>query len=71
MLSLAFSILKVARMDEKVNHNCSDSVTSAHREYDEYQPLHLQHAFQHKLYIIVKRIYIGLGRRLPLPKSIS
>ena len=56
-LSFAFSILKVASTDAKVNHNYSDSVSyfNSHA-IDKYRPLRLQHAFQHKFCIIVKWI---------------
>ena len=53
-LSLAFSMLKVARIDAKVNHNYSDGVTSALRKYNEYQRLRLQRALQHKLCVVVR-----------------
>ena len=53
-LSLAFAMLKVARMDAKVSHSCSDGVSPVPRKSDEYRPLRLQHAFQRKPCIIVR-----------------
>jgi len=53
-LSLAFPMLKVAKMDVKVSHSCSDGVILETRKYDGYRPLRLQHVLQHKFCVVVK-----------------
>jgi hypothetical protein len=68
-LSLAFPILKVAKMDVKVSHSCSDSVTLTPRKYNEYRPLHLQRAVRHKFYVVVRMDLNRKRRKVPPSES--
>jgi len=63
-------MVKVAKMDAKVSHNCSDGVILAPRIYDEYRPLRLRHVPRHKFCIVVKMDLYGKSRKVPPPESI-
>ena len=63
-------MLKVAKMDVKFSHRCSDSVTLTFRKYDEYRPLRLQRALQHKFCVVVKMNLNGKRRNVPPPEAI-
>jgi len=69
-LSFAFAMLKVARMDVKVSHNCSDGVSPTPRNLMSTNGCACNMLSNTTSVLSWEQIYIGKRKKVPPPESV-